>query len=199
MQATPMATRQKQCGKCHPTHHKPHGHRGRHIKTKKKPQKNSSDKRTSKNQGGRPTKRPTCPTPTSNTTGHRKSLARAAKTAEKATHEVAKTNASDPHPSSFHGQYEPCSIVSDDGLTYTVKIQDGNGGVTINGVPKRFVRPLRFADTQDYIPSRANNRQAKGQRHTYKSVNSTNRRFNTGGNIKMTTKWNFHTNPYYFQ
>ena len=63
----------------------------------------------------------------SNATDRRKSLARAAKTAEKATHEVAKTNASDPHPSSFPGQYEPCSIVSDDGSTYTVKIQDGNG------------------------------------------------------------------------
>ena len=108
----------------------------------------------------------------SNATDRRKSLTRAAKSAEKATHEVAKTDASDPHPSFFHGQYEPCSIVSDDGSTHTVRIQDGKGGVTIDGSGSASELILKLIKTFD-LSTRQDNGDLMGRESLNAVINRT--------------------------
>ena len=176
------------CRKCHHTQQKPRGHPGKHVKRKKKPKRSSSDTRNKEDQGGRPKRsKPLHPTPPSDS-NPRQSLPRTAKYAEKATHEVAQTYPEDPHPASFHGAYEPCTIVDDRGLTLTVKIHAD--GQIISDVPKHLVRALCFAHTQKSRPSRANPRQAKGGRHALStSTTSKNRRLYTGGNNPFTSKY----------
>ena len=85
---------------------------------------------------------------------------------------MAKTDASDPHPSFFHGQYEPCSIVSDDGSTHTVRIQDGKGGVTIDGSGSASELILKLIKTFD-LSTRQDNADLMGRESLNAVINRT--------------------------